>query len=130
MESINEIENLDVEYHPTDPDIDYRAEFLNKYKDYNFEQNKVDDSYIYEIDRKNLIKYCKNIIDTSYSMYPEPMSTILMKKLYYDTIRGMDKDEYLKEKEDLANMDFFDRELKLLNDNEDLTKYLNDKKEN
>ena len=62
-------------------------------------------------------------------MYPEPMSTILMKKLYYDTIRGMDKAEYLKEKEDLKNMDFFDRELKLLNDNSDLTKYLNDKKE-
>ena len=96
MESINQLENLDVEYHPTDPNIDYRAEFLNKYKDYDFQQNKVDDSYIYEIDIKNLIKYCKHIIDTSYAMYPEPMSTILMKKLYYDTIRGMNKDEYLK----------------------------------
>ena len=41
----------------------------------------------------------------------------------------MDKEAYLKEKEDLANMDFFDRELKLLNSNEDYTKYLNNDKE-
>ena len=38
MESINEIESTHTQ--PTDPNIDYRAEFLNKYKDYNFEQNK------------------------------------------------------------------------------------------
>ena len=62
-------------------------------------------------------------------MYPEPMSTILMKKLYYDTIRGMDKAEYLKEKADLENMNFLDREIKILNSNEDYTKYLNNEKE-
>ena len=127
METINEEESTHIQ--PTDTNIDYRDEFLNRYKDYNFEQNKVDDSYIYEIDRKNLIKYCKHIIDTSYNMYPEPMSSILIKKLYYDSVRGMNKDDYLKEKEDLANMDFFDREIKLLNDNSDLTKYLNNDKE-
>ncbi len=121
-------EDLNVEYRP-DPNIDYREEFLNKYKDYNFEENKVDDSYIELNDKKNLIRYCKDIVSTSYNMYPEPMATILTKKLYYDTIRGMDKEAYLKEKQELKELDFVDRELKILNDNETLNHILNDKKE-
>jgi len=121
-------EDLNVEYRP-DPNIDYREEFLNKYKDYNFEENKVDDSYIELNDKRNLIRYCKDIVSTSYNMYPEPMATILTKKLYYDTIRGMDKEAYLKEKQELKELDFVDRELKILNDNETLNHILNDKKE-
>tara|TARA_E500000318_G_scaffold103732_1_gene109079 strand:- start:890 stop:1267 length:378 start_codon:yes stop_codon:yes gene_type:complete len=121
-------EDLNVEYKP-DPNIDYREEFLNKYKNYNFEENKVDDSYIELNDKKNLIRYCKDIVSTSYNMYPEPMATILTKKLYYDTIRGMDKEAYLKEKQELKELDFVDRELKILNDNETLNHILNDKKE-
>ncbi len=121
-------EDLNVEYRP-DPNIDYREEFLNKYKDYNFEENKVDDSYIELNDKKNLIRYCKDIVSTSYNMYPEPMATILTKKLYYDTIKGMDKEAYLKEKQELKELDFVDRELKILNDNETLNHILNDKKE-
>ena len=121
-------EDLNVEYKP-DPNIDYREEFLNKYKNYNFEENKVDDSYIELNDKKNLIRYCKDIVSTSYNMYPEPMATILTKKLYYDTIKGMDKEAYLKEKQELKELDFVDRELKILNDNETLNHILNDKKE-
>jgi hypothetical protein len=121
-------EDLNVEYRPN-PNIDYREEFLNKYKNYNFEENKVDDSYIELNDKRNLIRYCKDIVSTSYNMYPEPMATILTKKLYYDTIRGMDKEAYLKEKQELKELDFVDRELKILNDNDTLNKYLNDKKE-
>lgn len=121
-------EDLNVEYRP-DPNIDYREEFLNKYKDYNFEENKVDDSYIELNDKRNLIRYCKDIVSTSYNMYPEPMATILTKKLYYDTIKGMDKEAYLKEKQELKELDFVDRELKILNDNETLNHILNDKKE-
>ena len=124
MESINEIES---HIQPTDPNINYREEFLNRYKDYNMETNTVDDSYIYEIDRTNLIKYCKHIINTSYNMYPEPMSSILIKRMYYNTIRAMDKKEYLKEKEELANMSLVDKELKLLNQNENLNNFLNNK---
>jgi hypothetical protein len=121
-------EDLNVEYRPN-PNIDYREEFLNKYKNYNFEENKVDDSYIELNDKRNLIRYCKDIVSTSYNMYPEPMATILTKKLYYDTIKGMDKEAYLKEKQELKELDFVDRELKILNDNDTLNKYLNDKKE-
>jgi hypothetical protein len=121
-------DDLNIEYRP-DPNIDYREEFFNKYKNYNFEENKIDDSYVQLNDKKNLIRYCKNIVDTSYNMYPEPMATILTKKLYYDVIKGMDKEQYLKEKEDLANMDFLDRELHLLSENDSLNKYLNNKKE-
>ena len=121
-------EDLNVEYRPN-PNIDYREEFLNKYKNYNFEENKVDDSYIELNDKKNLIRYCKDIVSTSYNMYPEPMATILTKKLYYDTIKGMDKEAYLKEKQELKELDFVDRELKILNDNDTLNHILNDKKE-
>ena len=120
-------EDLNVEYRP-DPNIDYREEFLNKYKNYNFEENKVDDSYVELNDKKNLIRYCKDIVSTSYNMYPEPMATILTKKLYYDTIKGMDKEAYLKEKQELKELDFVDRELKILNDNDTLNHILNDKK--
>ena len=120
-------EDLNVEYRPN-PNIDYREEFLNKYKNYNFEENKVDDSYVELNDKKNLIRYCKDIVSTSYNMYPEPMATILTKKLYYDTIKGMDKEAYLKEKQELKELDFVDRELKILNDNDTLNHILNDKK--
>jgi hypothetical protein len=41
----------------------------------------------------------------------------------------MDKEAYLKEKQELKELDFVDRELKILNDNDTLNKYLNDKKE-
>jgi len=130
MESITEfsnLENLETHIQPTDTTIDYREEFLNRYKDYNMETNTVDDSYIYEIDRTNLIKYCKHIIDTSYAMYPEPMSSILIKRMYYNTIRAMNKEEYLLEKKELSEMSLVDKELKLLNQNENLNNFLNNK---
>jgi hypothetical protein len=38
----------------------------------------------------------------------------------------MDKDQYLKEQEELANMSFLDRELQIVKDNETLEIYLND----
>ena len=41
----------------------------------------------------------------------------------------MDKEAYLKEKQELKELDFVDRELKILNDNETLNHILNDKKE-
>jgi hypothetical protein len=102
------------EYKP-DVNINYREELINKYKDYNFDFEKIDDSYIDLNDKKNLIKYCKDIIDKSYNQYPEPMHSILIKNLYYKTIKGMNKEEYLKEKAELENLDFIDKELKLLN---------------
>jgi hypothetical protein len=43
------------------------------------------------------------------------MHSILIKNLYYKTIKGMNKEEYLKEKAELENLDFIDKELKLLN---------------
>jgi hypothetical protein len=66
------------------------------------------------------------MIDSKYNVYPEPMYTLLIKKLYYDTIKTMDKDQYLKEQEELNNMSFIEKEMQIVKDNETLEIYLND----
>jgi len=64
------------------------------------------------------------MIDSKYNVYPEPMYTLLIKKLYYDTIKNMDKEQYLKEQEELNNMSFIEKEMQIVKDNETLEIYL------
>ena len=109
-----------------DTNKDYRQEFLDKYPADSFLNETVDDSYIELKHKKALFAYCKSMIDSKYNVYPEPMYTLLMKKLYYDTVKNMDKKQYLKEQEELANMSFLDREMQIVKDNETLEIYLND----
>ena len=68
------------------------------------------------------------MIDSKYSVYPEPMNTLLIKKLYYDSIKKINKDDYIREQEELNNMDFLEKELKIIKDNETLEIYLNENK--
>ena len=77
--------------------------------------------------KKALFAYCKGMINSKYNKYPEPMYTLLIKKIYYDTVKNMDKDPlYLKEQQELNSMSFLDREMQIVKDNETLEIYLND----
>lgn len=93
-----------------DPDIDYRAEMFAKY-DQELLQIRADDSYISEEDRHLLFKYCHNIVTKQYSAFPNPMNEILLTTMYDNIVKGMDKEEYLQEKEKLSQVSFIDKEL-------------------
>ncbi len=105
------------------------SEECNK-KDFNYFYNEkiedtVDDSYIYEEDKINLLKVCKDIIDKNYHQYPSPMDGILTKKLYYDCIKKMNKQDYINEKKKLEKLNPVEQELlKMKNANN----YINNKK--
>ncbi len=118
--------NDEVENYIIDTNKDYRDEFLKKYPADKILDEPVDDSYIELKHKKALFAYCKSMIDSKYNVYPEPMYTLLIKKLYYDTIKNMDKEQYLKEQETLNNMSFLDREMQIVKDNETLEIYLNE----
>jgi len=111
-----------------DTNRDYRQEFLDKYPADSFLEEHVDDSWVELKHKKALLSYCKSMIDSKYSVYPEPMNTLLIKKLYYDNIKKINKDDYIKEQEELNNMDFLEKELKIIKDNETLEIYLNENK--
>ena len=111
-----------------DTNRDYRQEFLDKYPADNFLEERVDDSWVELKHKKALLSYCKSMIDSKYSVYPEPMNTLLIKKLYYDSIKNINKDDYIREQEELNNMDFLEKELKIIKDNETLEIYLNENK--
>tara|TARA_R110002020_G_scaffold128969_2_gene288995 strand:+ start:590 stop:973 length:384 start_codon:yes stop_codon:yes gene_type:complete len=118
--------NDEVETYKVDFNRDYRQEFLDKYPADSFLEEPVDDSYIELKHKKALFAYCKGMINSKYNKYPEPMYTLLIKKIYYDTVKNMDKTQYLKEQQELNSMSFLDREMQIVKDNETLEIYLND----
>ena len=118
--------NDEVETYKVDFNRDYRQEFLDKYPADSFLEEPVDDSWIELKHKKALFVYCKSMVDSKYNKYPEPMYTLLIKKIYYDTIKNINKEDYIKEQEDLNNMSFLEKELQIVKDNETLEIYLND----
>ena len=92
-----------------DASIDYRDKFLKKYEKY--EPYIVDDSYIEDDDNRNLLTYCKEVVDLEYRSFPSPMYEILIEKIYKDTIKKMNKEDYLKEKEELKKKSFLEKEM-------------------
>jgi regulator of sigma D len=64
-----------------DTNKDYRQEFLDKYPADSFLEESVDDSYIELKHKKALFAYCKSMVDSKYNQYPEPMYTLLIKKI-------------------------------------------------
>lgn len=105
--SAEELMNADF----NDPNIDYRAKLFKKYEDVELDDYTGIDDYIHDEDKVALIRYCSNIVKTNYDSYPEPMSDIIVKKMYYDVVKNMNKDEYLEEKKALKNMSRLDQEL-------------------
>ena len=92
-----------------DASIDYRDKFLKKYEKY--EPYIVDDSYIEDDDKINLLTYCKEIVDLEYKSFPSPMYEVLIEKIYKDTIKNMNKEEYLQEKINMKNKSVLELEM-------------------
>lgn len=109
-----------------DPNRDYRQELLDKYKDFEEEDYTGIDDFVEDKDKVSLIRYCNMIIKKNYSEYPSVMEEILVKKMYYDTIKNMNKEDYLEEKRKVNSLSALDRELQKIKDEDNLEYALNE----
>tara|TARA_Y100000114_G_scaffold57499_1_gene52642 strand:- start:5049 stop:5429 length:381 start_codon:yes stop_codon:yes gene_type:complete len=116
----------EAEIYKVDFNRDYRQEFLDKYSADKILDEPVDDSWVELKHKKALFAYCKSMVDSKYNKYPDPMYTLLIKKMYYDAIKNINKEDYIKEQEELNNMSFLEKELQIVKDNETLEIYLNE----
>lgn len=107
MESSPDFCNIE----PTDQSRDYRQELFDKYKDFEEEDYTGIDDFVEDSDKVSLIRFCNEMVEKDYGKYPEIMTDILVKKIYYDTIKNMDKEEYLKEKERDKELSLVEKEL-------------------
>lgn len=118
----DELENAEL----YDPNRDYRQELLDKYKDFEEEDYTGIDDFVEDKDKVALIRYCNMIIKKNYSEYPSVMEEILVKKMYYDTIKNMNKEDYLEEKRKVNSLSALDRELQKIKDEDNLEYALNE----
>lgn len=107
MESSPDFSNIE----PTDQSRDYRQELFDKYKDFEEEDYTGIDDFVEDSDKVSLIRFCNEMVEKDYSKFPPVMTDILVKKIYYDTIKNMDKEEYLKEKERDKELSLVEKEL-------------------
>jgi len=96
---------------PVDQSRNYRQELFDKYKDFEEEDYSGIDDFIEDSDKVSLIRFVNEMVERDYSKFPSVMSDILVKKIYYQTIQNMDKEEYLKEKARDKELSVLDKEL-------------------
>jgi len=136
VENTKEVENKE-NYQPfsqeelqdaevVDQSIDYRKKLNDDYKDYVEPDYTGIDDYIEDCDKVALIRECNFIIEKNYPQYPSIMSEILVKKMYYDTILNMNKEDYLEEKRQLKKLPVIERELEKINNKTNLDYALKD----
>jgi len=92
----------------TDAGIDYRQKMIDEFGDSKLNDEVIDDSFIDDEDKINLFDVAKNIVNTKYKSYPHPMNEILIEKIYNDCIKNLNKEDYLKEKEENKNKNILD----------------------
>jgi len=102
-----------------DPDIDYRQELIDRYKD-SEENFEIDDSWVEDSDKISLIRFLNEIVIKNYQEYPSVMTEVISKKMYYDTINNMNKEEYLEEKKRDNHLSVVDKELQKIKDENSL----------
>lgn len=131
VEHIDEVEKVDNIQQPFtqeelmnaekyDPNIDYRKELLKKYENYELPDYTGLDDFVEEQDKVALIRYCNLIIKKNFPEYPSVMEELLVKKMYYDTITNMSKEDYLEEKRQQNNLSTIDKELQKIKDEDNL----------
>jgi len=98
----------------TDPNIDYNKLLEERVKDVK-QLPLPDDSFIEEEDKINLAKAATYKYETEFKTYPYPMNEVIIEKLYYDCIRNVNKEDYLREKEELKNKSVIEKQLMKLN---------------
>jgi|TARA_B110000259_G_scaffold2824_1_gene3316 hypothetical protein len=129
--NIEEEAKLDI-FSKEELESSYSINNVNDTKDFNdfyndTTEDNIDDSYIYEEDKANLLIACKNIVDKNYQQYPSPMDGIITKNLYYGCIKKLNKEEYLNEKKEIKKLNIVEQQLlKIKNNN----KYIHNEKEN
>lgn len=96
---------------PTDQSRDYRQELFDRYKDFQEEDYSGIDDFIEDSDKVSLIRFVNEMVERDYGKYPEIMTNILVKRVYYQTIQNMDKTAYLEEKERDKELSTLDKEL-------------------
>tara|TARA_Y100001937_G_C7129682_1_gene336656 strand:+ start:281 stop:574 length:294 start_codon:yes stop_codon:yes gene_type:complete len=69
----------------------------------------VDDSWIQEKDKLDLLKHIKTLYSEKYVWADDVLIKCLVKKHYNDVINNMNKEDYLKEKEAETTNDLIDR---------------------
>jgi len=108
-----------------DPSIDYRQEMLDRYKDVEVIDRTGIDDFIKEKDKVALIRCISALIKREHPYFPSNMESLLVKKLYYDAVENIDKEEYLQEKAQEENLSFVDKELKKIKEEDDLNYAVN-----
>ena len=107
MESVPDFCNIE----PTDQSRDYRQELFDKYKDFEEEDYTGLDDFLEETDKIGLIRFVNEMVEKDYSKYPPVMTDILVKKIYYNSVKNIDKEEYFKEKERDKELSTVEKEL-------------------
>jgi len=107
MESVPDFCNIE----PTDQSRDYRQELFDKYKDFEEEDYTGIDDFLEDNDKIGLIRFVSEMVEKDYSKYPPVMTDILVKKIYYDSVKNIDKEEYFKEKERDKELSTVEKEL-------------------
>tara|TARA_R110000765_G_scaffold229851_1_gene333344 strand:+ start:98 stop:511 length:414 start_codon:yes stop_codon:yes gene_type:complete len=108
---------------------DYRKELIEKYEDIEPENNEGEDDWIEDKDKVALIRYCDLIVKKNYPQYPSPMDELMVKKMYYEIIKNMNKQDYLDEKEAEKTLSIFDKEIQRIKDESSLEYAINKKEE-
>jgi hypothetical protein len=72
-------------------------------------KNTVDDSWIYDKDKIDLLKYIKTLYNKKFTWADDTLLKCLITKHYNDTILNMNKEDYLKEKEEETTLDLIER---------------------
>ena len=141
VEHIDEVENLEnnipqpftqeelMNAEKYDPNVDYRDQLLKKYENYKVPDYTGLDDFVEDKDKIALIRYCNLIIKKNFPEYPAVMEEILVKKMYYDTILNMSKEDYLEEKRQQNNLSTIDKELQKIKDEDNIEYAINKLKE-
>jgi hypothetical protein len=103
-----------------DPSIDYRKEMLDRYKDVEVEDRDGCDDFVHEKDRVALVRFISAMIKKEHPYFPSNMESLLVKKMYQDTIMNMDRDEYLAEKEAESKLSSVDKILKVIEEEDNV----------
>lgn len=69
----------------------------------------VDDSWVHEKDKIDLLKYIKTLYSNKFTWADNTLLKCLITKHYNDTILNMNKEDYLREKEEETTADLIER---------------------
>lgn len=127
---IEKVENKDdylSNIEPVDQSIDYRQQMIDRYGSIDIEEYPKDiDSWVEDSDKIALIRFCSGLVEKEHSWAPPVMADIITKKMYYETIKNMDRKEYELEKQRDKELSVVEKELMKIKDERDIHKFVGD----